>query len=52
MLFIDLQECYPRRKDTSYFFDNYFSSVNLMKLLKDDGLLAITTLRKDGVKGA
>ena len=32
-------------------FDNFFSSVTLMKFLKEKGILAVATLRKDQMKG-
>ena len=42
----------PKHKRFEVFFDNFFSSVNLLRLLTDDGLLAVATLRKDRMKGA
>ena len=41
-----------KHKRFKVFFDNFFSSVNLLKLLMDDGLLAVATLHKDRMKGA
>lgn len=41
-----------RIKGTKFFFDNYFSSKELLKRLKCDGLLAIGTIRKDRMEGA
>ena len=32
-------------------FDNFFPSVTLMKFLKEKGILAVATLRKDQMKG-
>ena len=39
-------------KNYKAFFDNFFSSIGLLKLLKKEGLLAVATLRKDRLKDA
>lgn len=42
----------PERQRYKIFFDNFFSSVPLMKRLKEKGYLAAATLRQDRMKGA
>ena len=42
------------KKDCGHkvYFDNYFSSVNLLKYLKKEGIWAVGTIRGDRLKGA
>ena len=42
----------PLNENYKVFFDNFFSSIALLKLLKKEGLLAVATLRKDRLKDA
>ena len=42
-----LTQTLPLNKNDKVFFDNFFSSIALLKLLKKEGLLAVPTLRKD-----
>ena len=40
----------PYHQNFKLYFDNFFSSVTLMKFLKEYGILAVVTLRKDRMK--
>ena len=42
----------PYHQNFKLYFDNFFSSVTLMKFLKEKGILAVATLRKDRMKGS
>ena len=42
----------PLNENYKVFFDNFFSSIALLKLLKKEGLLAVATLHKDRLKDA
>jgi len=42
----------PKQQNYKVFFDNFFSSIALMKHLKENGFLSVATLRKDRMKGA
>ena len=42
----------PLNKNYKIFFDNFSSSITLLKLLKREGFLAVATLRKDRLKHA
>ena len=47
-----LTQTLPLNKNYKVFFDNFFSSIALLKLLKKEWLLAVPTLRKDRLKDA
>ena len=40
----------PYHQNFKLYFDNFFSSVTLMNILKEQGILAVVTLRKDRMK--
>ena len=42
----------PYHQNFKLYFDNFFSSVTLMNFLKEKGILAVATLRKDRMKGS
>ena len=42
----------PTNKNNKILFDNFFSSIALLKLLKKERLLSVATLRKDRLKNA
>ena len=42
----------PMNLNCKVYFDNFFSSIPLMNSLKEDGLWAVATIRKDRLKGA
>ena len=42
----------PYHQNFKLYFDNFFSSVTLMKFSKEKAILAVATLRKDRMKGS
>ena len=47
-----LTQTLPVNKNYKIFFDNFFSSFDLLKLLEKEGFLAVATLRRDRLKDA
>lgn len=47
-----LKSSLPRHVGHKVYFDNYFSSVNLLQYLKKEGIWAVGTIRADRLKGA
>ena len=41
----------PKNGNYKVFFDNFFTSIKLMIDLKNDGIWAVGTIRKDRLKG-
>ncbi|KAL3170768.1 hypothetical protein MRX96_043992 [Rhipicephalus microplus] len=46
-----LVESFPRHRNLKLFFDNYFTSVLLLRELKSIGILATGTIRSNGLPG-
>ena len=46
-----LAENIPRHRNYKLYYDNWFSSVNLAKRLKDEGILSVATVRPNRLKG-
>ncbi|XP_065639463.1 piggyBac transposable element-derived protein 2-like [Hydra vulgaris] len=47
-----LTQSLPSGVNYKIFFDNYFSSIDILRLLKEKNFLAVATIRKDRLKDA